>query len=162
MRSSGWIVLAIVAVVGCALLLGAVLRPLGGGQTQEQQMLQIAADLRCPVCAGESAAAANTTQAQAMRAQIATDLAAGMRRPQILQQFTSEYGTWILYRPPARGAYLLLWLVPLVALGGLATGLARVWGAGRRLPAGPSLPDSSPTPEAPLPPEVARRLGRFL
>lgn len=135
MRNSWAILVAAVVVVGAGAALAGVLRPLAGPPTPEEQVMAIAADLRCPVCAGESAAAADTTQAQAMRAQIASDLQAGMSRQAILGQFAAQYGTWILDRPPERGAFLLLWIAPVLAAAGVGAGIFRLvlprGGAGR-------------------------------
>jgi len=156
LRAAGWAILAAVVAAVLGLALSAALRS-AAPLDQQQQVLAIAADLRCPVCPGESAAAAQTPEALAMRQQIASDLAAGLDRGQILQRFEAEYGVWILYRPPVRGAYLLLWLVPLAGLGGVGAALRGVLRRTRRGRA----PDPPPA-AAEVPREVARRLGRFL
>lgn len=147
------------AVMAAALGLAGVLRPLAGPPTLEQRAVAIAAELRCPVCAGESAAAADVPEARAMRAEIAADLAAGMSERQILDRFVAQYGPWILYRPPARGPLRLLWLAPAVAV---AVAAAVLW----RQAAGGPPPGSEgtrPAGEAGGPaPELERELRRWL
>jgi cytochrome c-type biogenesis protein CcmH len=156
-RPSVAILVAALAVALLGVALGSALRPFGGPPTAQEQVLAIAADLRCPVCTGESAAAANTPEAQAMRAQIQSDLRAGMSRREILDAFQAEYGTWILYRPPVRGAFLLLWILPAAAVVGAGVGLLRLAARGGSRPA-----PEAPAPADPEAPDVRARLSRFL
>lgn len=152
---------AAVAVVAVALFVIGALRPFAAPTGADQPALQIAAQLRCPVCAGESAADSDTAQAQAMRAQIAADLQAGMGQRQILDQFVAQYGVWILYRPPTHGALALLWAVPALAVAGAGLTVWRSTAGRNRMSAGPRPADGGGEASAPDP-AVVRRLGRFL
>jgi len=155
-RIYGWWALAAVLVVACALLFAAGLRPFTGPPTFDQHVMAIAADLRCPVCAGESAADSNAAAALQIRGQIAQGLQAGQTRQQILDGFVTQYGTWILYRPPGSGALAVLWLVPALAAAALAVGVAFYL----RTRAVRAAPVPGPAPEAPA--ALRRRLQRFL
>lgn len=89
------------------------------------EVFEIARELRCPVCQGESAAESNAGIAVEMRRIIAEQLAQGKSRAEIREFFVQRYGDWILYEPPARGLTLWVWLSPLVGLGLLGFGLWR-------------------------------------
>lgn len=81
-----------------------------------QEAQRIAAELRCPVCTGQSLVESNSDVAQEMKAKIVEMLREGKSREEIVDHFVSQYGDWILNSPPARGAGLVVWLVPPVAL----------------------------------------------
>ncbi len=153
---NGWVVVAAAAVVALGIALAGALRPFAGPLTLEQQVMRVAADLRCPVCAGESTASSNSAEAIAMRAQIGTDLEHGMTPRQIRQTYVAQYGTWILYRPPHRGASELLWIVPLLALPAIGGVLWRTLGRAPREPEGAA---AAPGVEAP---DLERELERYL
>lgn len=89
------------------------------------EVFEIARELRCPVCQGESAAESNAGIAVEMRRIIAEQLAQGKSRAEIREFFVQRYGDWILYEPPARGLTLWVWLSPLLGLGLLGFGLWR-------------------------------------
>ena len=89
------------------------------------RVFEIAGELRCPVCQGESAAESNAGIAVEMRRIIAEQLAQGKTEAEIRQFFVERYGDWILYEPPARGLTLWVWLSPLIGLGLLGYGLWR-------------------------------------
>ncbi|MGY1840553.1 MULTISPECIES: cytochrome c-type biogenesis protein CcmH [unclassified Modestobacter] len=102
---------------------------------------EVAAGLRCPTCAGESAADSAAPAARAMRAVIAERAAAGEGPDEIRGYFVERYGEWILLDPPRRGVGWALVVLPGVALlgGALAVGVL----VARRRPAGrPSLTDA--------------------
>jgi cytochrome c-type biogenesis protein CcmH len=87
------------------------------------RVFEIARELRCPVCQGESAAESNAGIAVEMRRIIAEQLAQGKSETEIRQFFVERYGDWILYEPPARGPTLWVWLSPLIGLALLGLGL---------------------------------------
>lgn len=154
---------AVALVIACALLLAGGLRPFLGAPTPEQRVMSIAADLRCPVCSGESVATSDASEAVQMRAQIARELQAGEDRPQILRGFVREYGTWILYRPPGRGVLGLLWSVPVVAAAGVAAGLVRYLRTRAVRPSSAEARGAAPTGAGVAEAEpLRRRLARFL
>ena len=101
-------------------LLGLVLalaRPAAAAPSFEDQVNDIARELMCPVCAGQTVAESNSTLAVQMREEIRTRLRRGESRDQILAYFVGQFGESVLARPPRRGVYLLLWLAPVAAFG---------------------------------------------
>jgi hypothetical protein len=79
--------------------------------------MAIAAELRCPDCAGLSAADSPTQAAAEIRREVEAQLAAGRTAEEIKASFVARYGSWILLDPPG----IAPWLVPVVvtALGAL-------------------------------------------
>lgn len=96
------------------------------------RVFDIARELRCPVCQGESAAESNADISVEMRRIIAEQLAQGKSPAQIKAYFVQRYGNWILYDPPRSGATLWVWLSPLIGLGVLALLLWRYQGLVRK------------------------------
>jgi cytochrome c-type biogenesis protein CcmH len=88
---------------------------------------RLAAELRCPDCQGLSVAESHTAAAAAIRAEIATQLAAGRSPEDVRQHFVARYGEWILLAPRDP----LVWVVPVAAV---AAGLAVLgaWAFSRR------------------------------
>src|SRR2546428_501004 len=103
----------------------------------EETVHEVAAQLRCVVCQNLSVADSPSEMASQMRAIIRDRLAAGERPAEVQQYFVDRYGEWILLSPPRRGFNLLVWLVPLAAVGGGLVALAgflRAWDGPRAQP----------------------------
>lgn len=101
----------------------------------------IAAQLRCPVCSGQSVLESNSAIAQEMQEVIRERLAEGDGEREVLAYFRGAYGDWIILRPRATGLNLLVYVLPAVALLGGGIWLfvvLRRWSAG-----GPSRPGES-------------------
>ncbi|MEV1329398.1 cytochrome c-type biogenesis protein CcmH [Micromonospora costi] len=92
----------------------------------------VADGLRCPACQGESVADSASPIAAAMRQSVAEQLAQGRSQAEIRRWFVERYGTDVLADPPARGASLLLWAVPALALLGAGAAAARTLRPRRR------------------------------
>src|SRR2546428_146031 len=89
---------------------------------------EVAAQLRCVVCQNLSVADSPSEMASQMRAIIRERLTAGERPAEVRQYFVDRYGEWILLSPPRRGFNLLVWLVPLAAVGaGLVAVAVFLW-----------------------------------
>lgn len=85
----------------------------------ERRTSEVASQLRCPVCQGESLQDSPSALAQEMRAVVRDQLAAGRTPDEIKAYFVSKYGEWILLQPRARGLNLVVYLAPfLVIVGG--------------------------------------------
>jgi cytochrome c-type biogenesis protein CcmH/NrfF/Tfp pilus assembly protein PilF len=87
-------------------------------QPHGDRVAQVAAQLRCPACDGETVAQSRSPVAAAMRATIAQQLAAGRTPAQVRSWFVARYGPGVLTEPPARGVGVLLWALPAAALAG--------------------------------------------
>ncbi len=81
----------------------------------EQEVFNIARELRCPVCRTESAADSSAETSVEFRNIVRERLEAGENREQILAYFQRTYGDWILLDPPRRGLYLWVWGLPVGA-----------------------------------------------
>ena len=97
------------------------------GPRAETVAQSLAAELRCPDCQALSVAESRTAAANAIRAEISTQLAAGRTADEVRRHFVDRYGSWILLRP----ASPLAWLLPLLAIAA-AIGLLGLWVLRRR------------------------------
>jgi len=88
------LVLALLALVAT----GAAAQP-PGPRVDEEQVYDVASQLRCVVCQNLSVADSPSEMASQMR-----------------QYFVERYGDWILLSPPRRGFTLLVWLAPPAAV----------------------------------------------
>jgi cytochrome c-type biogenesis protein CcmH len=77
---------------------------------------EIAQQLRCPVCQGNSLQDSPSTLAQEMRSVIREKLEAGQTPGEIKAYFKSAYGEFILLKPEARGFNLAVYLLPVLAV----------------------------------------------
>ncbi len=80
------------------------------------EALEIANQLNCPVCQGQSVRDSNSELARQMRQLIQQKLDAGESRDEILQYFVQRYGVSVLREPPRQGYLWLLWWGPVVGL----------------------------------------------
>jgi cytochrome c-type biogenesis protein CcmH len=92
----------------------------------EEQVRQIAAELRCPVCQGLSVGDSPSRMAEQMRDLIRERLEAGDSPEAVKAYFVERYGEWILLAPKREGFNLLVWVLPFLGLGSGAVGLVLV------------------------------------
>jgi cytochrome c-type biogenesis protein CcmH len=87
----------------------------------EDRARALSQELRCPVCRNESIDESNATLAQELRIVLRERIVAGDTDQQALDFMVARYGEFVLLRPDARGANLILWLAApallLIALG---------------------------------------------
>lgn len=120
-----WRTLASASAIA-ALLAVAVIGLVTGSRPEPDRALQLQRQLRCPVCTTVSIAESGSETAAAMRRTVTEQVAAGRSDQQIIGYFRARYGDWVLLDPPARGATLWLWLLPVaVAVLGAAVVLTR-------------------------------------
>lgn len=114
MPVAGAALLALGALLVVTLLLPQV------APTRAEAASQLAAQLRCPDCAGLSVAESSSASASAIRTEIGRLLDQGATPDEVRQHFVDRYGEWILLSPPS----LLAWALPLLVLlaGALALG----------------------------------------
>lgn len=87
--------------------------------TPEQQVMTIAASLRCPTCQGLSVADSAAPIAVSMREIITEQVAEGRTPEEIRGYFVARYSEWILLSPSTDGLGWLVWGLPVMAvLGG--------------------------------------------
>ncbi|PYN80069.1 MAG: cytochrome C biogenesis protein CcmH [Candidatus Rokuibacteriota bacterium] len=123
--SRGWI-----RLVASVVLLGAAVSPVTAQPkpVSEETVHEVAAQLRCVVCQNLSVADSPSEMASQMRAIVRERLTAGESPADVQRFFVERYGEWILLAPPRRGFNLLVWFLPLVAVGaGIATTAILVW-----------------------------------
>ena len=107
--------------VGLTLLAGVLAANLSGrmkpdAQTVDQRMIQVADQLQCPICEGQSVAFSNSPLAAEMRRTILEKLAAGENEAEITNYFVERYGIKILREPPRQGLNAWLWITPMVTV----------------------------------------------
>jgi cytochrome c-type biogenesis protein CcmH len=95
----------------------------------ERRLIQIASNLRCPVCQNLSILDSPSELAQDMKRLVRDQLVQGRSKEEIEQYFIARYGEWVLLKPAAHGATLTVWVLPAVMLLG---GALLVWFAVRR------------------------------
>lgn len=104
------------------LLLGLLPLAWGGPALAEDvyspRTLELARQLQCPVCGGQSVADSNSELARQMRDIIEQKVQAGETDQQIRDYFVSRYGPSILASPPKSGFTSTLWWVPVLAIAG--------------------------------------------
>jgi cytochrome c-type biogenesis protein CcmH len=110
-RRSLLIVLAVAAIVGSTWFYVFLISP--PQQTLDQRVHDVASQLQCLVCQGESVADSPATLSQQMRGIIRQQLQSGKSEQEVIQYFVSRYGERILWSPPWQGFTLLAWLVPI-------------------------------------------------
>lgn len=86
-------------------------------RTEADRVNAIAAGIRCPTCAGLSAAESDAKAAQAVREEIRTRLREGQSENEIEAYFVSRFDRGILLEPEADGVAGLVWALPV--LGGV-------------------------------------------
>lgn len=92
----------------------------------EARAREISQGLRCPVCRNESIDESNADLSRDLRLMVRERLVAGDTDAEAVEAIVARYGEYVLLRPDARGANLILWLAApgmlLLALGiGYAT-----------------------------------------
>jgi cytochrome c-type biogenesis protein CcmH len=141
-------VLLVVATVW-AFGLAAAARP----PTLDDRVEQVAGQLQCPICQGESVADSPSTLAAQMRAVIRAKLQDGESEQQVVQYFVSRYGDGIRQDPPKSGFTLLMWVAPVLML---LAGIAAVVSVARQWAAVPVAPEADPELEGVDEAELAR------
>ena len=145
-RAVSWI--AALVVAAGAFLYGAVTE--GPPSTNADRVRALAGDFACPVCAGQSVGESDVPVAREIRRQIAVWVDEGRSDTYIRDQLVAAYDADIDYNPSGSGITSLVWILPLLAGGGIATVLVVMLRPGR-----------APVPDSGEPPAVgSRRRGR--
>lgn len=126
-------------LLALALVWGVTLFRAAQPKSLDERTHEVASQLQCPICNGESVADSPSGLASEMRGVIRQKLSQGQSEQQVIQYFEARYGDTILERPPTQGFTLMIWLPPvmMLALGGyIVFALGREWSAS---PASPAL-----------------------
>lgn len=128
---------AILAPVQICLVLMLMALPAGAVQPDEvlsdpaleARARAISAELRCPVCQGESIDDSNAPISRDLRLAVRERLVAGDSDDEVVAYVTDRFGEFVLFKPRASGSGLILWLAgpAMLVLGG-----AIAWAALRR------------------------------
>lgn len=106
------LILAVSSLLSGALIAG----DLKQEDPAEQRLKVVAADLRCPVCQGESIYDSHSTVASQMKEVIREQIAAGKTDDQIRSFFAERYGEFILMEPDFHSRAWFVWAFPVLAL----------------------------------------------
>ena len=117
------------------------------GAELEALTREVASQLRCPVCQGESIQDSPSGLAQDMRSVVRDQLAAGRTPDEVKAYFVGRYGEWILLQPTARGFNVVVYALPFLAL--LAGAAAIVLAVRRWTRDAGEIPSGADAPPAP-------------
>jgi cytochrome c-type biogenesis protein CcmH len=93
----------------------------------EDRARALSQELRCPVCRNESIDESNAALAQELRIVLRERMVAGDTDEEALDFMVSRYGEFVLLRPDASGANIILWLAaPALLLIALAIGWSTI------------------------------------
>ena len=87
----------------------------------EKRARELSKGLRCLVCRNENIDESNADLARDLRIAVRERLVLGDSDDQVIDYLVNRYGEYVLLRPTADGANLILWLAgPAMLLGGIA------------------------------------------
>lgn len=114
--------------------------PVSNDPVLEEKARQVASELRCPVCQGNSIQDSPSELAQEMKGVVRDQLASGKSPDEVKAYFVAKYGEWILLEPKASGFNLVAYLLPvvMVAVGGLV-----IWRAVTKWTSAPATGDET-------------------
>ncbi len=118
MKQKRWLFLVMAVVVVIVSLWSVLLLTASTHKTLDQRVNEVGAQLKCPICQGESVADLPSLLAQQMRDVIRTQLQEGKSEQEVIQYFEDHYGELIVWSPPWQGFTLLAWLVPIALVSG--------------------------------------------
>ena len=113
-RQSLRLFLGIVAAISSIWLYALLVSP--SRQTLDQRVHDVASQLKCLVCQGESVADSPALLSLQMRGIIRQQLQSGKSEQEVIQYFVSRYGDRILLSPPMQGLTLLAWIIPIALM----------------------------------------------
>lgn len=130
-RLKSWPVWMVMGLIAVALLAVGANRD-AGPLTQSERIDAITKRLACPTCDGESVYVSRAPAAEAIRKQVARDVAGGsMSDDDIVGGIADSFQAKVLLVPRATGFDSLVWVIPIAVLICAVAGLAaafRRWG----------------------------------
>lgn len=85
----------------------------------ELRARKLSAELRCMVCQNQSIDDSNAPLARDLRLLVRERLKTGASDAEVRDFLVSRYGDFVLLKPPLSTGTILLWLTPLLVLGGI-------------------------------------------
>lgn len=101
------------------------LASLAKAENLDQQVSQIAENLRCMVCQNQSVAESDTQVARNMRVYIRAELEKEKSEKEIISELVSRYGEYISFEPQQNFRNAPLWTIPGLCLIFLLSGCYR-------------------------------------
>ena len=86
-------------------------------EAQEQQFRQLTEQLRCPKCQNNSIVDSNSMIATDLRQKVYELMQEGKSQKEIVDYMVARYGNFVTYDPPLTPLTVLLWVMPVVAIG---------------------------------------------
>ena len=146
-RSLSWI--AAVVVAAAAFVYGAV--DDGPPKTNADRVRSLAENFACPVCAGQSVAESDVPVAREIRRQIAVWVDEGRSDAYIRDELVAAYDVDIDYNPSGSGVTSLVWILPVLAGGGIAAAVVvMLRSEAERIGGREQLQPARPWPEQPV------------
>ncbi|NLA36196.1 MAG: cytochrome c-type biogenesis protein CcmH [Actinobacteria bacterium] len=118
-RRAGWLVAALAVVVLIAL--GASATPMEGDSPE--RIRNINEQLKCLKCVGESVASAQSEFSREIREDVERQVRAGKTDDEIFTALVNSYGDRVLLNPRASGVAAVVWVLPVLVIGGGIAGL---------------------------------------
>jgi cytochrome c-type biogenesis protein CcmH len=100
----------------------------------EHRAREISAELRCLVCQNQSIDDSDAPLAHDLRVLVRERLKAGDTNEQVFDFVVARYGDFVLLKPPFSMQTLLLWCMPLLALGAAVLILRNMFGSPQQAP----------------------------
>lgn len=132
--------LLIAALIVSPWLMAEEARPLAADPVAEKRLQSLSEELRCLVCQNQSIADSNADLAKDLKREIRALIQAGKSDREIVDFLVARYGDFVLYKPPLKGATLLLWGGPgLFLIVGIALLIRQLRRRARQVAAEPEL-----------------------
>ena len=109
-RFRNWMILGVILVLASILATLISTQPANVDRAQ-----QVGAQIKCPVCQGESIADSPSQMARDMMALVEDRIGQGRSDSEIINELLRAYSGALLLNPPASGNTLALWLAPAMA-----------------------------------------------
>jgi len=106
-----WLALSVVLVGALVLGSGS-----NGPRTAAERSADLASQLRCPTCQGQSVADSNAPAAEAIRTEVRRRVDAGESDEEILAYIDGQFADSLILTPPRSGVGALVWILPVAAL----------------------------------------------
>lgn len=118
-RRVGWAAALVMVVV--LIVFGAGRTPVEGDSPE--RIRNITEQLKCLKCVGESVASAQSDFSREIRDDVERQVRAGKTDDEIFTALVNSYGDRVLLNPRATGVATLVWVLPVLVIGGGIAGL---------------------------------------